>query len=236
MKQQENALPQGWELCLLKEVGDIISGGTPSTSLQEYWGDEVNWISPADLTGYQKKFIAKGAKSITLLGLQKSSAKLMPAGSIHFSSRAPIGYVVISEQPLSTNQGFKSIVPAQSVFNGYLYYYLKSIKQLANQLATGTTFKELSGTAFGKLPIPLPPLAEQKRIVGKIEALFSELDKGTDELRIAQAKVKQFRQALLKHAFSGRLTADWRADKTRHPECNETSPPPISGDPSLHSG
>lgn len=135
----------------------------------------------------------------------------MPAGSVHFSSRAPIGYTVISTCDISTNQGFKSLVPAAGVFNEYIYYYFKSAKQLAESLATGTTFKEISGSAFSKMPVPLPAAAEQQRIVAKIEELFSELDKGVENLRIAQQQLKVYRQALLKHAFEGKLTADWRA-------------------------
>lgn len=140
----------------------------------------------------------------------------MPSGSVHFSSRAPIGYVAISSKSLSTNQGFKSFVPAEGVFNEYAYYYFKSIKGLAEQRATGTTFKELSGAAFAVLPIPLPPLAEQKRIVAKIEELFSELDAGVESLRQARAQLGVYRQSLLKQAFSGKLTETWRqqnADK-----------------------
>lgn len=205
-------LPDTWVTSEIKEIGDVVSGGTPATKEATYWGDGVNWISPADLTGYTKKYIARGAKSITELGLKKSSAKLMPAGSVHFSSRAPIGYVAISSEPISTNQGFKSIVPANGIFNEYLYYYLKSAKQLAESQATGTTFKELSGTAFSKLPLPVPPTNEQKRIVAKIEELFSELDKGVESLKHAQEQLKIYRQSILKHAFDGKLTAKWRED------------------------
>lgn len=208
----EKIIPDSWTNTELKSIGEITSGGTPSTKEASYWGDGINWISPADLTGYTKKYIAKGAKSITELGLQKSSAKLMPSGSVHFSSRAPIGYVVISSEPMSTNQGFKSIVPADGIINEYLYYYLKSAKQLAERNATGTTFKEISGTAFGKLPIPLPPTNEQKRIVSKIEELFSKIDEGEECLKKVAAfsnntlgLVVALRQSILQKAFSGQL-------------------------------
>lgn len=203
-------IPPTWETCVLSDVGEINSGGTPSTKNPEFWGDEIPWISPSDLTGYKTKYISRGAKSLSKKGLGKSSAKLLAAGSIHFSSRAPIGYVAISSQSLCTNQGFKSLSPAESVFNEYVYFYLKSIKDLANSLATGTTFKELSGTAFAKLPFPLPPLAEQKRIVSKIEELFSELDAGEESLRRARRQLGVYRQSLLKQAFEGKLTAPWR--------------------------
>ena len=83
------------------QLGDIVAGGTPSTKDPSYWGNEIHWISPADLTGYSAKTIKSGAKSISRIGLAKSSANVMPVGSVHFSSRAPIGYVVISSEPLA---------------------------------------------------------------------------------------------------------------------------------------
>ncbi len=136
----------------------------------------------------------------------------MPAGSIHFSSRAPIGNTVISSRSMTTNQGFKSLVPADGVFNESIYYYFKSAKQLAESVATGTTFKEISGSAFSKMPVPLPPTAEQHRIVAKIEELFSELDQGVASLKTAREQLKVYRQSLLKNAFEGKLTAatGWR--------------------------
>ena len=209
MKEPWN-IPQIWKWVEIKALGDIVSGGTPSTKEMSYWGDDVNWISPADLTGYTKKTIARGAKNLTHKGLAKSSARIMPADSIHFSSRAPIGYVAISSEPLSTNQGFKSLVPAQGVFNEYVYYYLKAAKYIAEERASGTTFREISGTAFGKIPLPFPPLPEQHRIVAKIEELCSELDKGIESLKKAREQLKTYRQAVLKYAFEGKLTKEWR--------------------------
>jgi len=205
-------LPKSWVQATISDLGKVVSGGTPSTKENSYWGGNISWISPSDLTGYSNKHIDKGAKSITLDGLKNSSATIMPAGSIHFSSRAPIGYTVISATDMTTNQGFKSLAPAQGIFNEYIYYYFKSAKQLAESKATGTTFKEISGTAFSKLPVPLPPTSEQHRIVTKIEELFSELDKGIEALKTARAQLKVYRQALLKHAFEGKLTAQWRAE------------------------
>ena len=205
-------LPKSWVQATISDLGKVVSGGTPSTKENSYWGGNISWISPSDLTGYRNKHIDKGAKSITLDGLKNSSATIMPAGSIHFSSRAPIGYTVISATDMTTNQGFKSLAPAQGIFNEYIYYYFKSAKQLAESKATGTTFKEISGTAFSKLPVPLPPTSEQHRIVTKIEELFSELDKGIENLKTARAQLKVYRQALLKHAFEGKLTAQWRAE------------------------
>ena len=214
-------VPSSWVWTTLSKIGDVVAGGTPSTKNPLYWGDEVNWISPADLTGYSAKTIKRGAKGISGIGLANSSAKLMPAGSVHFSSRAPIGYVVISLEPLATNQGFKSLVSAPSIFNEYVYYYLLASREYARERASGTTFLELSGRAFGDLAIPLAPEIAQRRIVAKIEELFSELDKGVESLKTARAKLDVYRQSVLKHAFEGKITAQWREenkDKLETPE------------------
>ena len=202
----ESELPKNWILTTLDCIGQIISGGTPSTTVENYWGGDISWISPVDLSGYNSKYIAKGGKSITSLGLVKSSAKLMPKGSVLFSSRAPIGYVAIAAKELCTNQGFKSVIPNGSIHNEYLYYFLKSAKRKADDLASGTTFKEISLSNFSIIEIPLPPLAEQHRIVTKIEELFSELDKGVETLKTAQEQLNVYRQAVLKYAFEGKLT------------------------------
>jgi type I restriction enzyme, S subunit len=205
-------LPNNWVQVTVADIGKVVSGGTPSTKETTYWGGNISLISPSDLTGYSNKFIGRGAKSITVEGLKSSSAVIMLAGSVHFSSRVPIGYTVISSCDMTTNQGFKSLVPVKGIFNEYVYYYFKSAKQLAESNATGTTFKEISGTAFSKLPVPIPPTNEQHRIVAKIEALFSELDKGIESFKTAREQLKIYRQALLKHAFSGKLTEQWRVE------------------------
>ena len=214
-------LPATWEWSVMGDLGDVVSGGTPSTKVPEYWGGDVIWFAPSDLTGYKPKHIAQGAKTLTEQGLAKSSAKLMAAGSVMFSSRAPVGYVAINSRPAATNQGFKSIVPHWELFNEYLYHFLKAAKHIAEERASGTTFKELSGSAFSALPVPLAPANEQRRIVERIEALFDEIDRGVESLRDAKRGIDLYRQSLLKSAFEGRLTADWRAknpDKLESPD------------------
>ena len=190
-------VPDNWAWTSLSKIGEIVAGGTPSTKEPTYWSNEINWISPADLTGYSAKTIKNGTKSISRVGLANSSAKVMPAGSVHFSSRAPIGYVVISSEQLATNQGFKSLVPAPGISNEFVYYYLIASREYARKRASGTTFLELSGRAFGSLPIPLAPTVMQHRIVTKIEELSSELDKGIESLKIARAQLATYRQAVL---------------------------------------
>lgn len=234
-------LPDSWEWKSIAEVGEVVSGGTPSTQVAEYFDGDIPWITPADLSKYQEKLIARGKRNISIQGLKNSSARLIPKGSILFSSRAPVGYVAISSNELSTNQGFKSLIPFNSLNADYAYYYLRSIKQLAESIATGTTFKELSSTAFKQIPIPIPPLAEQHRIVQKIEELFSELDHAEEQLKLAILGIQQYKRSLLYHAFKGYYTngtMDWKYVKLRtvaeavDPQPSHRTPPvDISGIP-----
>jgi type I restriction enzyme S subunit len=200
------AIPAQWKWVTLENIGKTYSGATPKTSDQSNFDGDIPWITPADLTGYTAQHISKGRRNISKKGLNGSSAKIVPEGTILFSSRAPIGYVAIASNPLCTNQGFKSIKPYEGVDSKFVYYYLKSAKELAESRASGTTFRELSGSRFVKLPIPLAPTSEQKRIVDKIELLFSDLDKGEALLKQVQKQLATYRQSVFKAAVNGELT------------------------------
>lgn len=207
-------LPKGWKLVQIDEVSEVVSGGTPKSTNASFYSENhheaIAWITPADLSGYKKNSISHGRRSITKEGYDSCSAKLMPKGSVLFSSRAPVGYVVIAENEICTNQGFKSFVPFKQVDSQYLYYYLKSIKHLAESLATGTTFKELSGKVAKTLPFPLAPLAEQKRIVEKLDEVLAQVDIIKARLDGIPELLKRFRQSVLASAVSGKLTEEWR--------------------------
>jgi type I restriction enzyme S subunit len=203
-------LPRGWVWTEIGQIGEIVAGGTPSTKDESNFGEDIAWLTPADLSGFSGKYIKRGKRNLSEKGIKSSSAVLMPTGSIVFSSRAPIGYVAITANPIATNQGFKNLLPMKGIFNEYVFYYLKGSKPLAEKYASGTTFSELSRGRFALLPIPLSPYAEQKRIVVKIEELFTRLDAGVEALKKVKRELKRYRQAVLKYAFEGKLTADWR--------------------------
>ena len=199
-------IPEGWVWCRLGEIGEIIGGGTPSTSVEEYWNGEISWITPADLSNYSNKYIACGKRNITQLGLENSSATLIPKGGILFSTRAPIGYVAIADKPLSTNQGFKNLYPFMDISKEFIYYFLLAEKERIKLFASGTTFQELSTSVFSKILISLPPLAEQHRIVQKIEQLFALVDIIEVNKKALEKLIEQAKSQVLSDAVAGKLT------------------------------
>lgn len=209
-----SGLPDGWAEIEIGQLMQVVSGGTPPSKDESNFSSEggIPWLTPADLSGYPEKYIARGARNLSEKGYAACSATKMPAGSVLFSSRAPVGYVAVAANEMSTNQGFKSFIPPDGFSSVYLYYYLKHIKPVAEQMATGTTFKELSGAAAAKLPLLVAPLPEQKRIADKLDSVLARVDACCDRLDRIPALLKRFRQSVLAAAMSGRLTEEWRAE------------------------
>ncbi len=173
-------LPESWLWCRLDTVGAIIGGGTPSATDSSNFaepGEGFPWLTPADLGGFKGLFISRGARDLTEKGLASSSATPMPAGSVLFTSRAPIGYVAIAANPISTNQGFKSIVPYVAECSAFIALAMRTFAPEIDAKAPGTTFKEVSGKIVAAVPFPLPPLAEQQRIVAKVDELMALCDR-----------------------------------------------------------
>jgi type I restriction enzyme S subunit len=198
-------IPDHWQWSTMGDVATVVGGGTPRTDRAEYFGGGVPWITPADLSGYHDKTISRGSRNITEEGLANSGARLLPASTVLFSSRAPIGYVAIAANPVATNQGFKSFVLKSHLDSSFVYYYLQRAKPLATALASGTTFLEISGKNAARLPIPVPPIAEQRQIVAEIEKQFTRLEAGVAAMRRVQANLKRYRASVLKAACEGRL-------------------------------
>lgn len=203
-------IPETWRWVTLSDIGTILSGGTPSTKEPQFWGDEIPWITPADLSNYENIYISNGKRNISEVGLQYSSASLLSKGSILFSSRAPIGYVAIAANPLATNQGFKNLIVSDFINSKFVYFYLKTIKEQAENLASGTTFLELSLTKFKSIPFPLAPLEEQNRIVLKIEELISQLDYAKENLKSALSKLELKFLKILGKTFSNTFKNEYK--------------------------
>ncbi|MFP6149863.1 restriction endonuclease subunit S [Helicobacter pylori] len=152
-------LPLNWQRVRLGDVAEIIGGGTPSTQVTSFWNGSINWFTPTEIG--ITKYVHKSQRTITPLGLKKSSAKLLPIGTILLTSRASIGDCAILKVVATTNQGFQSLIPLEKINNEFLYYLMLTLKNKLLKLASGSTFLEVSPNKIKNLLIPLPPLNEQ---------------------------------------------------------------------------
>lgn len=214
IEEQPYQIPENWCWTRLGSITKIIGGGTPSSKVEDYYKDgNIPWITPADLSSYNNIYIINGGKNITQLGLAKSSARMLPKGTVCLSSRAPIGYVAIAKNDLCTNQGFKNFVPSPCYLPEYLYWYFKGNKALLESYASGTTFLELSGGKAGKIEFPLAPITEQQRIVDRIESIFAKLDEAKKKAQEVVDGFELRKSAILHKAFTGELTKKWREEQ-----------------------
>ena len=152
----DNADPE-WAIGTISDLGAVVGGSTPSKAKPEYYTETgIAWITPKDLSVNKSKFISHGENDITELGLKNSSATIMPEGTVLFSSRAPIGYIAVAAGEVTTNQGFKSIVPKPEIGTAFVYYFLKHNLPIIEGMASGSTFKEVSGSTMKGVPAVIP--------------------------------------------------------------------------------
>ena len=195
-------IPEGWKICRLDEIGEIVSGGTPSKSESEYYCTHgIPWITPKDLSITQAKFTAKGTTDITDLGYKNSSTQLLPKGSVLFSSRAPIGYITIALNNICTNQGFKSVIP-KIAGTAFIYCYLKDNTHNIEMRATGSTFKEASGALMKSLKVLKP---NDESIYKNFEEILMPLFNKQAALEEENYKLSFLRNTLLPRLMSGEL-------------------------------
>ena len=151
-----NANPM-WQISTISDLGTVVGGSTPSKTKPEYYTNNgIAWITPKDLSINKSKFISHGENDITELGLKNSSATVMPKGTVLFSSRAPIGYIAIASNEVTTNQGFKSVIPYSEIGTAFVYFFLKHSLPVIESAASGSTFKEISGSAMKNIPAIIP--------------------------------------------------------------------------------
>ena len=194
-------IPEGWKVRRLEDVSKIVGGGTPSKSKPQYFSHNgIHWITPKDLSLSHAKFTTAGADDITIEGYENSSAKLMPKGTVLFSSRAPIGYISIALNELCTNQGFKSVVP-QELNTIYLYYYLKFHVKDIEAKASGSTFKEVSGSLMKSIPIVVP----SANVVDKFENILTPIFNYQARIEKESSQLSSLRNSLLPKLMSGEI-------------------------------
>ncbi|MDH5645868.1 MAG: restriction endonuclease subunit S [Candidatus Heimdallarchaeota archaeon] len=168
--------PKDWELKSISEVAEVVGGGTPSTKNSLYWDGPISWITPKDLSQFNFRYIEKGERSITKEGLEKSSAKILPKGAVLLSSRAPIGYLAIANNEVTTNQGFRSLIPNLETSSEFLYYLLKANVEILKSNGSGTTFSELSGGRLKELKFHFPSKLEQNAISNFLALLDQKIE------------------------------------------------------------
>ena len=170
----------------ISDIGEVVGGGTPSTANSDFWGGDIPWISPKDLTGYKSVYISHGESFLTKTGL-KSGTRLLPKGTVLFSSRAPIGYVAIASNPICTNQGFKSIICNKEIINPlFLYYYIKGNLDYIKLFGTGATFPEISGAAMRKIKVQIPTLPTQQKIASILSSYDRLIENNTRRIRLLE--------------------------------------------------
>ncbi len=186
-----------FELKRLSDVAEIVGGGTPSTKQSKFWDGEIPWLTPKDLSSFNGVYVERGSRSITSDGLRASSAKMLPPGSVLYTSRAPIGYVAIAKNSIATNQGFKSFVLKEGYVPEYAFYLLKASKAEIESHASGGTFAEISAKAIADVMLPFPPFEHQRAIAN----LLSSLDMKLEINRSISKSLESIAQSLFKSWF-----------------------------------
>lgn len=201
-KQTEiGVIPEDWEIKYLSDFGKIQSGGTPSTTMAEYWGGNIAWCTPSDITSTPTKYINATERAITDLGLKNSAATVMPAGSILLCTRATIGELKINSIPMATNQGFKNIAINKGGNVDFLYYLLQAKKDCMLELAIGSTFLEISKTALCKIPLQTPMQSDEQ---SKIADALSDIDSLVEVLENQISKKKAIKQGAMQELLTGK--------------------------------
>lgn len=217
-------IPVDWEVVRLGDVCDIIGGSTPSTKKKEYWGGEIPFATPKDITNLKFREISDTKQSITPEGLSSCGASLLPVGSVLLTSRATLGACAINTKPLATNQGFANLICNQKAYNWFIFYKMISLKQNLQTLASGSTFKEVSKGNIRSLAFALPSIPEQKKIAEILTTVDDEIHKTTQIIEKTKELKKGLMQRLLtcgighkkfKKTVIGKIPVEWEVVKLK---------------------
>lgn len=202
-----------WIECKISDIGTVVGGATPSTKKPEnYDNGTIAWITPKDLSTFTGRYIQRGERNITEVGLKSCSTQLLPKDTVLFSSRAPIGYVAIAANEVCTNQGFKSVVPNENTDPLFLYYLLKHNKDKIEGMGSGTTFKEVSGNTMKNIVVSVPT---DKKVQKRISSMLGSIDDKIEENERINNNLEQQAKILFKswfvdfEPFNGTMPSDW---------------------------
>ena len=207
------ATPDRWAKVKMRDVGRIVSGGTPSRDAPSLWGGGIPWVTPGELTSLPTKEISDTNETISKSGLAGSGANLLPEKSLLITSRATLGSRAVNTVPMATNQGFKSLVPFNRQVTDYLYHLFEKIKPELVRRASGTTFLEISGSEFGEIDLPLPEMKEAVKIAEILDTLDAAI-RGTEAV---VAKLRAMKQGLLHDLLTRGIRANGDL-RPPHPE------------------
>lgn len=197
----DNASPE-WTTGTISDLGTVVGGSTPSKAKPEYYTESgIAWITPKDLSINKSKFISHGENDITELGLKNSSAAIMPEGTVLFSSRAPIGYIAIAAGEVTTNQGFKSVVPKPEIGTPFVYFFLKNTLPVIEGMASGSTFKEVSGSTMKNVSAVIP----DAEILAKFSDFCAPIFAQQRTLEEQNQSLAKLRDSLLPKLMSGEI-------------------------------
>jgi type I restriction enzyme S subunit len=213
-----NLVSDGWLNHHLADICNVVGGGTPERVKSEYWGGDIPWASPTEITSLTTRYLSKTKENITQIGLNKSSAKLHPAGTVLMTSRASIGYVAINTIPMTTNQGFQSLQCKDDVNNEFLYQYITWLRPEIEKLSAGSTFAEISSTNVKKIRVTIPSLPEQQ----KIATILTSVDDVIEKTQAQIDKLKDLKTGMMQELLTkgightkfkdspvGRIPVEW---------------------------
>lgn len=213
-------LPKTWVNTTIGDVYEVVGGGTPSTKNREYWSGNVPWITSADISGVRKIEVSR---YITDKAIENSTTNKVPPETLLVVTRVGLGKIAIADCDICFSQDLQGLIALPEIMLPHFsLYYLSFALQSLKYEGRGTTISGITKKQLKDTKLPIPPLSEQRRIVAKIEELFSELDRGIECLRISRIQLDVYRQALLKNAFQGKLSADWREENRVNRETSET--------------
>jgi type I restriction enzyme S subunit len=227
-------IPQDWEVAKITKLFDLYKGTTPSTKIRDYWNGNIPFVTPTDITkinDMNEIYLETTENCITEKGLKSKGLKLVPKGSILFTSRATIGYLTINRTEVAINQGIISLIPKQANVDAiFFYYFLQKLKNLFENLAGGSTYKEISMSTLSNVSIVIPPFSEQQ----KIAELLSTVDEAIRKTNEIIAKTERLKKGLMQELLTkgighkefkdteiGRIPKDWEVEKLGNKEFAE---------------